>query len=91
MGFLVSFIKTADMLRGNEPPGDAKHAALGLMLLKSISDARLKGHRHPTSARQRSSITPSNLPNGQHRKISLAQQKCCLLNATAKTDKTAGS
>ena len=39
LGFEADLFKTADKLRGNMEPSDYKHVALGLILLKYISDA----------------------------------------------------
>lgn len=44
-----------------------------------------------TADKLRGNMEPPNLMDVQHRRIGLAQQKCCLLYVAAKTHKTAGS
>ncbi len=38
LGIEASFFKAAGKLRGNVEPSDSKHVALGLIVLKRISD-----------------------------------------------------
>ena len=45
LGFEAEMFKAADKLRGNMEPSDYKHVALGLILLKYISDAFEARHK----------------------------------------------